>query len=366
MNNSSDEFQLMLNQIDMSSQIVEYQDFISGKFSLKQAESALIDLVGNFNAFADFIKSTKPEEVFDVSVKEKVKDLYESGKIGFKMLTDDSGFAPILFANEEIKIGNKTYLKNKTVSQVRLNKRDITPNMANAINNYVVNKKLSEINAKLDEINENIGDVEQGQRNDRIALVYSAEEKMKEAIATDDEALKRFLIANAISTANDARFQLMETLKTDMGKFISKLPRKKAQGLVEKGLNVIDWIKVSANSIAKIIEQIRSAFFYINMATGICAQGYMLLDEKQPMQKSINVYKDFISDMFIENNDIISSLQSYDKKSDNMWLEKPKEIYETLDNFSIKCADNLNLLDSNNNDNEYIEQNDNYENLREA
>lgn len=336
MSDSNDEFQLMLKEIDTSTQIVEYQDFISGQYLLRQSGIHLIDVLGNANAFVDLIKSFKPEEVFDVSIKDKVMNLYKNKKIDFVNLKDSSAFMPNLVAKEIVVIDGKTYKPGQIVSQVKLNKRNITPDMANALNNYVVNQQLTKINAKLDEMNKSIGNIEQGQRNDRIALVYSAEEKMKEALSTKDETLKIRLIADAISTANDARFQLMETLKTDVRDVI----------VGTKATNPFEAIEVlvkgNAEMTASTIDKVRIAFFYINKSTSICAQGYMLLDEKGAMQKSIDVYKDFVNDMFIKN-DTMSQLQQYDKNTDNMWLTKPKEIYETLDNFSIKCSDNLTL-----------------------
>lgn len=340
MNDSNNEFQLMLTQIDMETQIIEYQDFISGQYQLRRSGVDLLDIIGNVNSLVNLAKSFKPEIIMEASIKDEAKALVNSGKAIFKELKDGSGLAPALFAAEDnVKLGGNTYQKNKIVSQVKLNERAINPDVANALNNYVVNQQLTKINAKLDEMNKSLGTIEQGQRNDRIALVYSAEEKMKEALATKDEHLKRELIANAISTANDARFQLMETLKTDVRDVIVGT---KATTLFE---TVDNLIKGNAELTASIVDKIRTAFFYINMSTSICAQGYMLLDEKGAMQKSIDVYKNFIYNMFIKN-DVMSHLQLYDRQVDNMWLTKPKEIYETLENFSIKCSDNLKLQEN--------------------
>lgn len=332
MSNENEEFQLMLKQIDMETQIVEYQDFISGNFSLKNAGETLLDVIGNTNAVINFLKSTTPQQVYDVSIKDKVSGLLKDGKVRLGELKDGSGFMPNFVANETINVDGKIYKENQIVAQARLNVRDITPDMANAINNCAVNMQLSRINAKMEEMNKSLGNVEQGQRNDRIALVYSAEEQMKEALTIKDETIRKNSIINAISTANDARFQLMETLKTDRYKFLKDV----------KSTNILDLIKGSAETTAKNVDEIKSAFFYINMSTSICAQGYMFLDEKEAMLKSIDVYKEFVNDMFIENG-VMNELQSFSKSTDNMWLTKPKEIYETLDNFSIKCSDNLKI-----------------------
>lgn len=348
MNDSNNEFQLMLNQIDMETQIIEYQDFISGQYQLRKSGIDFLDIIGTANNLINLAKSLKPEIIMEASIKDEVKPLFEKGKVIFKELKSGKGFAPVLFvAEDNVKINGKTYKKNEIISQVKLNERAINPDIANAINNYVVNQQLVKMNDKLDEMNKVLGTIEQGQRNDRIALVYSAEEKMREALATKDETLKVRLIAEAISTANDARFQLMETLKTDVRDVIVGT---KAENIYEAFNN---FIKGNANITASTIDKIRTAFFYINKATSICAQGYMFLDEKGAMQKSIDVYKDFINDMFIQN-DVMSHLQLYDKNVDNMWLTKPKEIYAALNNFSIKCSDNLKLqlLDENSIDKE--------------
>ncbi len=338
MSQENDEFQLMLKQIDMETQIVEYQDFISGNYSLKKAEQCLFDVVGNANAIVNLFKSSKPEQVFDASAKtNELQQLLEQGKLKFGKLKDGTGLMPSLYTTEDVTIGGEVFKKGKMVSQVKLNVKDITPDMALALNNVVVNQQLTKINAKLDEMNNNIGNIEQGQRNDRIGLVNSAIQLIKEALVTKNETLKSHLIVNAISTANNARFQLMETLKTDRKNFINQIEPK----------NIIDKIKDSVTDNTKeiddILDKMRTAFYYINVSTSVSAQGYMLLEEKNAVLESICVYKDFINDIFIKD-DFMEELQSYDKKSDNMWLEKPKEMYEILDDFSIKLSDNLNFL----------------------
>lgn len=339
MSTVNDEFQLMLKQIDMETQIVEYQDFISGNFSLKKAEQELFDIVGNASAFVNLFKSSKPQQFFDASAKtDELQQLLKHGKLKFGKLKDGTGLMPSLYTTEEVTIGDKTFKKGKMVSQVRLNVKDITPDMAQAINNVVVNQQLTKINAKLDEMNNNLGNIEQGQRNDRIGLVNSAVQLIKEALATKDETLKKLLITNAVTTANNARFQLMETLKTDRRNFINQIESK----------NILDKIKDNTKEIDNTMDKMRTAFYYINMSTSVSAQGYMFLEEKNAVLESICAYKYFINDIFIKD-DFMEELQSYDDKSDNMWLEKPKEIYETLDDFSINLSDNLNFLNHNEN-----------------
>lgn len=339
MSTANDKFQLMLKQIDMETQIVEYQEFISGNYSLKKAEQELYDIAGNVNALVNLFKSSKPQQVFDASAKtDELQKLLKQGKLKFGKLKDGTGLMPSLYTTEEVTIGDQTFKKGKMVSQVRLNIKDITPDMAQAINNVVVNQQLTRINAKLDEMNNNLGNIEQGQRNDRIGLVSSAVQLMKEALATKDETLKKLLIANAVSTANNARFQLMETLKTDRRNFINQIESK----------NILDKIKDNTKEIDNTMDKMRTAFYYINMSTSVSAQGYMFLEEKNAVLESICSYKDFINDIFIKD-DFMEELQSYDDKSDNMWLEKPKEIYETLDDFTINLSDNLSFLDHNEN-----------------
>ena len=320
-NTIDDDFQLMLNTLDMGTQIEEYQDSIAD-IALKQAENNFLYVLGNSNAFAQFVKSLKLEQGWDISLGKDAKKLLDEGVLKFVPRNDGDGFLPILSGPD-----------NKFAAQVRLHPKDMTPELANGINNYVINKQLAEISKKLDEINDTLEKVEAGQRNDRIGLICSAENIFRQALSVKDVELQRQLMATAIQTANNGRAQLMETMKYDI-KYLS-----------EKTNAPLSTIFSSQKTTSETVKNIRTAFIYINEATSICAQGYMAYGEKNAMLQSITEYKDFINTNIIENK-AYEMLQEYDDNilDNNFWIDKPRSVYNELNKLTVNPQDNVKLL----------------------
>ncbi|MBQ5318529.1 MAG: hypothetical protein J6K17_05505 [Oscillospiraceae bacterium] len=320
-NTVDDDFQLMLNTLDMGTQIEEYQGSIAD-IALKQAEKNFMYVLGNSNALGQFVQSLKSEQGWDISLGEEAKKLLDEGTLKFVPRNDGDGFLPILSGPD-----------NKFAAQVRLHPKDMTPELADGINNYVINKQLAEISKKLDEINETLGKVEAGQRNDRIGLVCSAENIFRQALSVNDSELQRHLMATAIQTANNGRAQLMETMKYDI-KYLS-----------EKTAAPLSTIFSSQKTTAETVKNIRTAFMYINEATSICAQGYMAFGEKDAMLQSITEYKDFINSNIIKNK-AYEMLQEYDDSisDNNFWIDKPRIVYNELNKLTVNQRENISLL----------------------
>ena len=163
---------------------------------------------------------------------------------------------------------------------VTLQERTLPNDVMPSLTSFAMQQQIQSIKNKLDEISETLGLIEQGQRNDRIALCLSARQKYIEALAISDPALQRVALMNAASTANDARFLLMQTILTDIEAIATKqITKKKKKDEINAG--------------------IREALVYVNDTTLIAANAFSLLGEKNAFLATIMSYKVFIEEAFL-------------------------------------------------------------------
>ena len=291
------------------------------KSILNNTAKQLMNVANKAPAAVNYFQSLNPQEFFDVVMTDEAKKLYKKGILVFKERSDGLGLMPTL-VNAKKRFGK----------QIALEKKLIAPEKMSALNNLVVQQELAQIINLLEEMNENLNDILQGQQNDRVALFYSAQQQYLEAITVESPELKSIFLANVIKTANDARFQLIETAKHDIDRII-KMPTSGIEIITEHNKN-----KKATNEIINI----RIAFKIINDATGICAATYSEIGERNALLKCLEPYKKFIEDNIQEidgkkGTSAFWHLQLNDKNNDNMWVNKPTLILKQIVKLSDTC-----------------------------
>lgn len=262
-----------------------------------------IKKISKLPAFVEFLQSLKPVEMFEATMSASARELYEKGELVLRAAKKGDGLIPVL-----------SDLNGKFVEQVRLNAKQMTPDLISSLNNLAVQQQLGEVIERLETINENLYCIEQGQRDDRIALSFSAKRKFIEALALENEDVKKVALFEAASTANNARFQLMESMKSDI-----------KQILVAK----------NAQKRNRLLENIRYSFSHINLATGIASASYNALEEYRAMAVTLKGYQSFITQTLLvydKNTDqkVFELLHSWDNQSDGMWLDQPLHLEEKI------------------------------------
>lgn len=247
-------------------------------------------------AFIEFLQGLKPVEMFDASMSASARELYEKGELVLRAAKDGDGLIPIL-----------SDLNGKFVEQVRLNPKQMTPDLVSSLNNLAMQQQLGEVIERLEAINENLHSIEQGQRDDRIALSFSAKQKFIEALALDNNDVKRIALLEAANTANNARFQLMESMKSDIKQILSTK---------------------NAQNRKRLLGSIRHSFSHINLATGIASAAYNALVEYRAMAVTLKGYQAFINQTLLARGigagpRVFELLHSWDSQADGMWLDQP-------------------------------------------
>ena len=180
-------------------------------------------------------------------------------------------------------------------------------------------------------MNRSIQRIEIGQRDDRIGLYLSARQQYIEALSIEDKNLQSYALLNAVNVANNAKFQLMQSIRSDLKQIVFDNNIKKK----EKN---------------KLSEAIRSSLRYVNEATGLCVMTYSALGEKKPLLASLKSYQNFIQQTLLEKADgeltYAEKLHQNWHGADDEWLKMPTKIVENLEEQILIKAQDVKLIQS--------------------
>lgn len=247
--------------------------------------------------------------------------------------------------NGEIKLGNSqqytdAYTPNIYIpgekgikGQLSLSKQQLPSDFMSSMVSYNMQKQLQHISQELIEINSKLDYIEQGQRNDRIALVFSARQQFIEASQIEDLEFQKYIYSQAITTANQARYQLHTSLNSDI------------EALLSLSKSVLNKNKVNDLSL-----KIRESLTYINISAIITAKSYAALGQQKAYLETLKSYKALLDETFYEStfNGSTYAQALYDnwdiEKYGNSidWRELPKEISNEISEI-IDSSDHMQI-----------------------
>lgn len=267
-------------------------------------------LIESSPAFTKLLKSIKPTEILEAKMTETAKKLYDSGKIILKYRKDGNGIVPALY-------NAKT---DKFVKGLSLIRKNISPELSGALANLATQSQLQQILEQIEEMNTSIQLIQRGQRDDRIGIYFSARQKFIEALGMTNIELQAQALLNAAHTANDARFQLMQAMKSDID-------------------NILNNKKLSKPQKDELSNNVREALYFINKATEITATSFSALGQNKPMISALKSYQCFIKEIIlVECDDGLTVAQKLHQNwagVDNKWLDYPKTLVDELEKISL-------------------------------
>jgi hypothetical protein len=257
-------------------------------------------------ALSSFIQSIKPTKILEANISETAQQMLDKGEWLLKYSKTKDGFLPVLVDKS-----------NHFVHQVTLKSKEIAPQLSDSLTSLATQQQLAAVMQQLEMMNNSIQRIERGQRDDRIGLFYSARQQFIEASVMSDGLLQEQALLNAAKTANDARFLLMQTLKSDVQEIINNK-------------------KLSKKERDKLSDGVRDSMRYINDSTGLCIAAFSALGEQRSVQSAMMSYKCFIENTLLcevkgENLLVYEALHSNWAGSDNEWLSMPKNLVSTVD-----------------------------------
>lgn len=212
----------------------------------------------------------------------------------------------------------------KIVSSVNLEKIKIAPDIDNSIVNYNYQLQMAEIAKEIEDVKVAVEEVRKGLENDRLALAYSCEQKLIQAMEIKDSDARNRALLNIAHSAEDCRNQLMlsqqEKLKT-----IDNRP----EDLIGK---VKDSYLTKVN-IGNVIDELSLNMSAFNIASYAEVLAYQEMGEEKSAEKALQYYGEFINNNYLNNIELLERLDSLDSSKERYWTKRLPNIYNNIKEF---------------------------------
>jgi hypothetical protein len=181
--------------------------------------------------------------------------------------------------------GSKT---GEIIGQVSL--AEVSPELASSLSQLAVQSMLAEIAQRLEIIEEKIGEVLQGQRDDRAGLLDSAENLYAMASVATEPENRRFLLANTVMQLSEARGRMIRSLESGI-QTIHEIPTHKWE-IVFRSL-----VKDIPQDVERRAELLESTFRDVLRASCLMALSCGQLGETVSLKKSWQPLERFIPEV---------------------------------------------------------------------
>ena len=310
----SDEDVEIVDAAEYSYDIAENFDAVPqvAKPLLKGAKVALQkieEMLYTAPAFINVIKASVPKEMLEAVLTDEQKAQIASGAL--KLMTKKDG---TLMAN---LVNPKT---NKIVSTVSLKSVNVTPEISQAMNNYATQMQMAQIAEQIQLVQIAVEEVRQGQEFDRLAMAYSCQQKLIQALTIKNPELKAMALLRIASDAEDSRNLLMQSQNANVS-FIKGQP----ESFWGKLISGAKQEKVDAR-----MSEIRESLCAINMVSLTEAMAYQEMGENEAAQQSLQYYAGYIQDTYLSDTKFVQRLDLLDPATENYWSTNLPVIKEKI------------------------------------
>lgn len=220
-------------------------------------------------------------------VPEEVKQALKNGTaemIPCKNSTD-AFFLQIRSTVKGLVINGEEYGMNRKIKDIPLSTSNIPVDVAGAMQCLSMQSQLNQISNGLKEISEtcerNFGRIVQGQRDDRLAKLFSSRSCFLQALAMSDESLQRQMLTQAIHDTNVARAELAFQIKSD----ISLLSGEKS---------------LKSTEMADMVRDINIAIVAMNNAVQTSLYSYQVLGERNAQLAVVKEHETFVKEVLLK------------------------------------------------------------------
>lgn len=178
-------------------------------------------------AILNLVKANIPDITLQAVLTDEQKQQIAKGAL--KLMTKKDGSLMANLVNPETK---------KIVATIPLKSVKITPELTQAMTSYATQMQMVQIVEQIQIVQLAIEEVRQGQEFDRLAMAYSCQQKLIQAMEIKNPELRSMALMQIASDAEDSRNMLMLSQKTNVvfikdqpesffGKIISGVPAEK-------------------------------------------------------------------------------------------------------------------------------------------
>ena len=280
------------------------------------------DMLYTAPSFIDMIRASVPEQTFQAILTDEQKSQIASGAL--KLMTKKDGTLMANLVNPETK---------KIVSTISLERVNLSPEISDAVTSYATQMQMAQIAEEIHRVQLAIEDVRQGQEFDRLAMAYSCQQKLLQAMQIKNPELKTIALMRIASDAEDSRNLLMQSQIANLS-FIKEQPES-FWGKLLSGSNT--------EKISQRMNEIRESLSAINMVSLAEAIAYQELGESEAAYQSLQYYAGYLQSAYLSTDGLVQRLDLIDPAPENYWSKTLPDIKKKIQ--ALPYTENLLLLE---------------------
>lgn len=221
-------------------------------------------------------------------IPKDVKQALKKGEAEFIEVKDHNNalYLQIRAVVDGLRVNGKEYAKNRKIKDLPIGMEYIPQDITGALYCLSMQNQLSGIAASLNELSQacelNFDRIRQGQKDDRLAKVFSSRVNFIQALSMTNQEFQRQLLIEAVQQSNLARAELAYQIRSS----ISELQNTK---------------HARSREMAQTVFDINTAIMAMNNAVQISLYAYQALGESNAQLASVKEHEVFVKQVLLQD-----------------------------------------------------------------
>lgn len=293
----------------------------------KEVFSKIEQMLYSAPAFINLVKASVPEQTFQAILTDDQKAKIASGAL--RLMTKKDGSLMANLVNPET---------NKIVSTISLQSVNLSPAISQAMTSYASQMQMAQIAEQIQVVQLAIEEVRQGQEYDRLAMAYSCQQKLLQAMEIKNPELKAMALLQIASDAEDSRNLLMQSQNVNLV-FIKEQPESFFGKLLSGA---------TPDKISQRMNEIRESLSAVNMVSLAEAMAYQEMGENAAARQSLQYYASYIEKAYLSTKGLVERLDLIDPAPENYWTKALPDIRKKIQ--ALPCVEEMQLLEGDDED----------------
>ena len=293
----------------------------------KEVFSKIEQMLYSAPAFINLVKASIPEQTFQAILTDDQKAKIASGAL--RLMTKKDGSLMANLVNPET---------NKIVSTISLQSVNLSPAISQAMTSYASQMQMAQIAEQIQVVQLAIEEVRQGQEYDRLAMAYSCQQKLLQAMEIKHPELKAMALLQIASDAEDSRNLLMQSQNVNLV-FIKEQPESFFGKLLSGA---------TPDKISQRMNEIRESLSAVNMVSLAEAMAYQEMGENAAARQSLQYYASYIEKAYLSTKGLVERLDLIDPAPENYWTKALPDIRKKIQ--ALPCVEEMQLLEGDDED----------------
>lgn len=293
----------------------------------KEVFSKIEQMLYSAPAFINLVKASIPEQTFQAILTDDQKAKIASGAL--RLMTKKDGSLMANLVNPET---------NKIVSTISLQSVNLSPAISQAMTSYASQMQMAQIAEQIQVVQLAIEEVRQGQEYDRLAMAYSCQQKLLQAMEIKNPELRAMALLQIASDAEDSRNLLMQSQNVNLV-FIKEQPESFFGKLLSGA---------TPDKISQRMNEIRESLSAVNMVSLAETMAYQEMGENAAARQSLQYYASYIEKAYLSTKGLVERLDLIDPAPENYWTKALPDIRKKIQ--ALPCVEEMQLLEGDDED----------------